>query len=131
MVGRRGRGSYQRRGATMQDRLVSLPGIVGPPRASDGRDLFDELRERIEGLQAEVQDKPDQAWEVYYHTQDGERLRVLWIRYCGSELFLLIGADENGQQFRAYVHSSALQLVAKLVKLEPKAEKPRIGFKTD
>jgi hypothetical protein len=83
------------------------------------------IREIIERLQSGL--KPDEQLQVYY-TNSVEVIRVGHIYMSSTNVAVVSGVDAEGNPTQVIAHFHALQFVSKIVKVDEKVEKTRIGF---
>jgi len=86
------------------------------------------IREIIERLQSGL--KPDEQLQVYY-ANGVEVIRVGHIYMSSTNVAVVSGIDVDGNSTHVIAHFHALQFVSKIVKVDQKTEKTKIGFSVD
>ena len=95
---------------------------VAPPQAEN---LGAAVLGQVQAMQKALKD--DEELVVSYHA-GGETIRVLEFYLPSGQLIVLSGADKDKNIARVISPADALQLICKVMKVQPPAKPARIGF---
>jgi hypothetical protein len=106
---------------------ASMPKMseITPIPVQRAKDFQHGIREVIETLEANL--KPNEELLVYY-TNGVEMIRVGHVSMSSTNVAVVDGADSDGNAVRVVAHCHALQFVCKVLKVDEKKEKVKIGF---
>jgi len=102
--------------------------VITPISVQHAESFQKGIREVIEKLQAGL--KPDEQLQVFY-TNGVEVIRVGHIYMSSTNVAVVSGIDSEGNPAQVISHFHALQFVSKIVKVDQKIEKTKIGFSVD
>lgn len=95
------------------------------PAASAGEDVCAVMLGQVQAMQKALKDDDEL---VVLCTSGSETLRVLEIIVPSPNVVVLAGVDANRNVTRMVTHLQALQLVCKVMKVQPPAKPARIAF---
>lgn len=104
--------------------LEPMPKIT-PVTVQNAEDFQEGIQEVIERLQSSL--KPDQQLLVYY-TNGVDVIQVGHIYMSSTNVAVVSGVDRDGNPAQVIAHFHALQFVSKIVSVDEKKEKTKIGF---
>lgn len=111
----------------LREPQIKMP-VITPITVQNAENFQKGIREVIERLQSSL--KPDEQLQVFY-TNGAEIIRVGHIYMSSTNVAVVSGIDSEGNPTQVISHFHALQFVSKIVKVDQKAEKTKIGFSVD
>jgi hypothetical protein len=113
--------------ATLRLLRASMSKITPIP-VQRAKDFQHGIQEVIETLQAKL--KPNEELLVYY-TNGVEMIRVGHVSMSSTNVAVVDGVDSDENAVRVVAHFHALQFVCKVLKVDEKKERVKIGFSMD
>ena len=104
----------------------NMPSLALPDNYKLADTFYEHLRLHIEALQKNLEE--DEQLLVFYYGPSGAVMLVTNIGYQNPSLIVLQGVDSMGEECCVLSHMFTVQLVLRVMKVEDKEKKRRIGF---
>jgi hypothetical protein len=103
-----------------------MPGIQLPENYKLADTFYDQLRRNIEQLQKSLKKKEQLL--IYFYTSPNEPILVTSIGFQNPYMMIFHGIDAMGNECAVLSHMLSVQLILRVVKIEDRKKKRRIGF---
>ena len=104
----------------------SAPSLALPSNYKLADTFYEQIRVQIEAMQKKL--KKNEQLLIYHNASSGQPILVTSIGFHNPSMIILYGMDSMGNECCVLTHLTSVQLVIRVMKVEDKAKRRRIGF---